>query len=77
MLLAFYIEGDEAGGPLDVEVSGQGLGIPRYSEGDQVLFDEPDDLLLGIRDRIHLLAADSAGVEKIEQYGFAFRACPL
>jgi hypothetical protein len=66
VFLPLGIEGDQGGGPLDVEIRGQRLGIIRYLNRNQVRLNEFDNGRMGIRNRIHLLTANSLGVMKKE-----------
>lgn len=66
MFFAAGIQRDQGGSPLDLKIRGQGLGIKRHAQGNEVLLDEFDHLALWIRNRIHLLAANSIRVVEIE-----------
>jgi len=76
MLFSISVEGDQCGGPLYVEVNGQGLVVKRDPQRDQIILDEFGHFFVGIRNRIHLLATDSARVVEIQQYGLPFRLGP-
>jgi hypothetical protein len=58
---------------LKVEVLGQ-RGIGKNLERNQILLNEFHHFSLGVRNRTHLLAANSMGVEKIEKNRLAFGA---
>src|SRR3972149_1205180 len=71
VLFSFKIQNNESGGPLKVEVLGQGC-IGCHLQRNQGLLNEFNDFDLGVRNRTHLLAANSAGVEEIEENRFVF-----
>ena len=76
MLFAVVIQYDQGGSPFYLEIRGQGLGIKGYAHWDKMFLDEFDHLALWIRNRIHLLAANSIRVKKIEQNEFFPRPSP-
>ena len=66
VLLAGGIEDDDGGGPFDFEFVRQ-RAVRQHLEGDHAAHDEIGNFCIRVRNCTHLFAADSAGVEKIEQ----------
>ena len=72
--LPVFVHNKQGRGPLDIEFRGQGFGIKGDPDGNHRFFHITDNRLIGIRNRIHLLAPDSPGIVKIEEQGFFFAA---
>lgn len=73
MFLAIRPQGDQNRGPFDVKIRGQGLDIKGDLERDKIVMQKSNDLAVRVRDRTHLLTADSVGVMKKEQNQSVFR----
>ena len=67
MLLAFFIQHQQARRPFYREL-GRELGvICGNTKGNNLAIQKRDDFLIWVRDRVHLLAANSLRVEKIQK----------
>ncbi len=73
MLFSLGVKGNQGGSPRYVKVCSDWLGVRWYSERDEVFLDKVNDDGLWIRNCIHLLTADSAGIEEVKQDLFFFR----
>ncbi len=69
MLFAVAVKGHKGWCPLHVKIGRQWLSIEKHTERHNVSIYEFRHLGIGIRNRIHLLTANSARVKEIEQYG--------
>lgn len=76
MLLAAFIQRDDAWGPFYIEILCIRLCVGQEADRDHSVVDEPNYVTVGVRNRTHLLAADSVRVEEIEQDGFLLRLGP-
>ena len=70
MFFAVRVQGDQSRRPLEVEVRGMGLSVKLHPQRDKVGHNKLGYGIMRIRDRIHLFAADSIGVEEIKQHFF-------
>ncbi len=76
MLLPAGIQGDDRRRPLDFKIRSQGLGIEGNPKGNEIPLDEFSYLFIWIRNRIHLLTANSPRIKKVEQNLFLLRPSP-
>ena len=68
-LVAVGIQHDDGGGPIHLELVHQGGVRSLDLNRDKVIIHELDDLVVGVRNRTHLLATDSLGIEKVQENG--------
>jgi hypothetical protein len=68
-LTAIGIQYDYGGSPTDIELMHQRLVRDFDLHWRKINFHKLDDLLIGVRNRTHLLTADSLGVEKVQENG--------
>ena len=68
-LVAVGIQDDDGGRPGHLELVHQGGVRDLDLDRDEVIIHELDNLVVRVRNRTHLLATDSLGVEKIQGTG--------
>ena len=68
MLFAVAVKCHKGWGPLHVKIRRQRLSIEMHTERHNIAIDKFRYLGIGIRNRIHLLTANSTGVKEVEQY---------
>jgi hypothetical protein len=76
MFFTALVQHDDSRRPGNVKIAGQRLGVKKDLHRNEVLVHISNDLGVGVRNRTHLLAADSAGVKKIQQDIFFFSRSP-
>ena len=65
--MAFHVQDDQVRGVFDLKLARQRLLVVRHAQRDRAFMDELDDVVMGKRNRFHLLAAASTGVEEVEE----------
>jgi hypothetical protein len=68
MRLSMPIQKEKIGRPFHYKFFGEGV-VKRDANRDDMFLDLLDDIFIGIRNRIHLFAADSPGIKKIQKQG--------
>jgi hypothetical protein len=76
MLFAAFIQRDDARRPFDIEILCIRLCVGQEPNRDHVVVDELNYVSVGVRNRTHLLTADSVRVEEVEQEGLLLRLGP-
>ena len=67
MFLAFSIHNQQTGRPFYGELRGKLFVICGNAKGDDFFVQKRNNFLIGVRDRVHLFAANSLRVEKIQE----------
>jgi hypothetical protein len=68
VFVAIRIKRNKGRCPLDIKIRRQGLSVKRNAQRDHVFSNKSDHSIIRIRNRIHLLTANSTGVEEIKQH---------
>lgn len=69
VFIALPIERYQGRGPLDLKFLGKGIVVVRQPDRDHIPVDKGLHSRIWIRNRIHLLATDSAGIEEVQEHG--------
>ena len=70
--VAIRIQDDDGGSPFHLKLRHQGSVGNLNLDRDKIIIHELDNLVVRVRNCTHLLATDSLGVEKIQQYRFVY-----